>query len=915
MRTVLSKEQWQEVRQLFDRLSDLPPTEWQATLQAIDPPAEIAGEVAALLESSRRATRDSVRLFTSMLDQATRPEYAPGDLLGPWRLCERLGEGGMATVFRAVRADGVYTQTVAIKLLRGMGGKASAERLQAERQMLAGLGLRNVSRLLDGGTTPAGDPYIVMEYITGEHLDDYCRRMALEIPARVALFLRVCEVVRRAHEQFVVHCDLKHENILVTPEGEPVLLDFGIAHALRNQEDVRYSPAFTPNYAAPELICGAAVTAATDVYSLGIVLFELLADRDVDGMASSPDGARPVLSDWTRRENAWHRKLTGDLDAITARASDPDPRARYQSVQALTNDLYRWQDRRPVLARKGGRGYRFTRWLRREWQGVVVAAFFVLVSSIYVYNLSLARKKAEVEGKTAREVSNYLVTMFATTDPRQRGADAEKPLTARQLLDAARQRVDLELKDNPAQRARMQAALGQAYQNLGVSGSAIDLLQGAVDNLENRAVLPPAELANLYAVLALELGNNMDGKAGIAAAQTGLALIGEGGEPLLRARLLYARGLSETTTQSFKEADATLSAALSALAQESGAEASELRLSIRRDQALLSVRWGKLRDAEARYKQTLATLPPSRKSDIHGIETSLAGVYRMQGRYAEARHLLERGLVSATALYGADSRFVTAQYEALADLYVEMGDFPMASAAFETLLARIRPVQGAKSLRYSMALFNFADLKAMRKDFAGAEPMFREALRIRQVQLGRNAPVTLRAEMGLADLLIRRGRYAEAGPLLAEAAGGLKAKLPSGAPALLEVEIAQALYARSQSKGGAPDPLAHIALASVEDRRLNFVLRNLRLEAYSAQGDLPAARALAEDSVALLEGTAPAESAGLAQWRANLAALCLKTGDRARARALLAQAVPILMRAWVPGPEFDAVRQMQASLM
>lgn len=238
MRTVLSKAQWQEVRQLFDRLSVLPPSSWQATLQDINPPAEIAGEVAALLESSRRATRDSARLFNSVMEQATRPEYAPGDLLGPWRLCQRLGEGGMATVFRAERADGAYAQTVAIKLLRGLGGKASAERLQAERQMLAGLGLRNVSRLLDGGTTPAGDPYIVMEYIAGEHLDVYCRRMALDIPARVALFLRVCEVVRRAHEQLVVHCDLKPENILVTPDGEPVLLDFGIAHALRSQGNV-----------------------------------------------------------------------------------------------------------------------------------------------------------------------------------------------------------------------------------------------------------------------------------------------------------------------------------------------------------------------------------------------------------------------------------------------------------------------------------------------------------------------------------------------------------------------------------------------------------------------------------------------------------------------------------------------------
>ena len=254
-------------------------------------------------------------------------ELDEGDRLGAWRLVRRLAKGGMGAVYLAERADGHFEQRAAIKLIRGVPSAEMLVHFTRERQILATLQHPNIARLLDGGATPAGQPYLVMEYVEGEPIDAYCKAHALPLDARLALFEEVCAAVQFAHQRLIVHCDLKPSNVLVRADGTPVLLDFGIAQAL----DRRRGPSsveagyFTPGYASPEQLRGEAVATATDVYSLGLILFELIAGRKA--RIDTADHTVTLLGEAAVRPSElavdvpWRGRLAGDLDAIVLRAT------------------------------------------------------------------------------------------------------------------------------------------------------------------------------------------------------------------------------------------------------------------------------------------------------------------------------------------------------------------------------------------------------------------------------------------------------------------------------------------------------------------------------------------------------------------------------------------------------------------
>jgi len=386
---VISASDWQQVKLVFHAAVDLPPADRSAYLnRACAGNAVLLKEVETLLAAHESAANfleeGAARAVVGQFEQeATRERI--GRRLGPYQLEAELGHGGMGQVFRARRVDGQYQSEVAIKLVRaGCESPSIHKRFLAERQILATLTHPAIARLLDGGTSEEGTPYLVMELVDGIPIDRYCTTNTLSVTARLALFLSVCEAVSYAHRHLVVHRDLKPSNILITPEGKAKLLDFGVAKVLDSmgpRATVTLVRALTVHYSSPEQIQGGPITTASDVYSLGVLLYHLLTDgspyRSAQGLVS--DVAReicerqpnlpsqaPAPASSPCNERKWRAQIRGDLDSIVMLALQKDPGRRYSSVDLFAEDIQRHLDYRPVRARDNALGDQFVKLIRRH---------------------------------------------------------------------------------------------------------------------------------------------------------------------------------------------------------------------------------------------------------------------------------------------------------------------------------------------------------------------------------------------------------------------------------------------------------------------------------------------------------------------------------------------------------------------
>lgn len=453
---------WPRVQELFFAAADLPPAERPGFLAAACPDEPgLAAEVAALLAAEGESAWlvAAVEAEAGRLAQAGSPPLAPGDKVGPYRIEREVGRGGMGSVYFAVRDDDEYRREVALKVLRaGLAGPELAAFFRRERQILAGLEHPAIARLYDGGTTPEGQAYFAMERVDGEPLTVYCDRRRLSLGARLRLFLEVCSAVSYAHQKLVVHRDLKPSNILVTAEGVPKLLDFGIARETGGCEDeAAPSPApapatprlLTPGYASPEQWRGEAASVAGDVYSLGVILFELLAGH-------RPEPGTPL--------RALDRRFAGDLDAITARALAPRATDRYGSVEQLAADLQRHLEARPVAARPPTWSYRAGRWLTRHRLGLGIAAGIAALVLTFAASSWRQAARTALERDKAEQVSAFLTDLFLAADP---AVARGREVTARELLDRGAARLGRDRGSPPEVRAALAQTLGRVYVRLG----------------------------------------------------------------------------------------------------------------------------------------------------------------------------------------------------------------------------------------------------------------------------------------------------------------------------------------------------------------------------------------------------------------------------------------------------------------
>ncbi|MCL4850874.1 MAG: protein kinase [Bryobacteraceae bacterium] len=435
----MTPERFQQVDRIFQDAVECGEAGREAFLaKACAGDAELEAEVRSLLASSAEAAgrigdalQEAAQTFPS---GCTHGEA--GSMAGPYLLVRQIGSGGMGTVYQAIRSDGEFFQTVAVKLVhRGMDTRSILQRFRTERQILANLTHPNITVLLDGGTSSEGRPYLVMEYIEGELLLDWCERNQLTIRQRIELFRQICSAVQFAHERKVIHRDLKPGNVMVTPAGLPKLLDFGIAKLLMEEllpdgaaVTETHFRFMTPDYASPEQVRGEPVTEASDIYSLGVMLYELLTGlRPFALTGRSPSGIETVICTGTApppshavRDPKLSHELAGDLDNITGMAMRKEPERRYRSAMELSEDLARYLEGRPVKAHKDSISYRASKWLRRRRSSVAIAALLMAATAAALPNF-FRRPPVSLEAISLCDQARELTRMDARIRRQQGG--------------------------------------------------------------------------------------------------------------------------------------------------------------------------------------------------------------------------------------------------------------------------------------------------------------------------------------------------------------------------------------------------------------------------------------------------------------------------------------------------------------
>jgi eukaryotic-like serine/threonine-protein kinase len=719
---------------------------------------------------------DEGKALTAPTQRETQTTIADGQApalerrIGPYRILRELGQGGMGVVYLAARADEEFRKRVALKVIRSGGASEEVVRhFKRERQILAGLDHPNIAKLLDGGTTDDGLPYFVMEHIEGEPLLAYCDSRKLAVAERLRLFQSICSAVQYAHRNLVVHRDIKPGNILVAEDGSPRLLDFGIAKLLNpelaGEALTATAMSMTPTYASPEQASGGRVTTATDVYSLGVVLYELLTGHlpyrlpslqplEILKAISEQEPEKPstavgrteemVSSTREGTPDRLQRRLRGDLDNILMLALRKEPPRRYASVEAFSDDIRRYLEGLPVKARQPTAGYRAGKFLRRHVAGVAASAAFVVLligfavamamqSARVARERDLAEKEraaAQQERETAQRVSAFLVDLFRVSDPsRARG----ETITAREVLDRGTAKIATDLKAEPEVRATLMTTMGSVYGNLGLYDKALPLLEEA---LETRKAA---------------LGNE---------------------------NIPVSRSLSN------------LGGLLWRMGDYAGAAARH-------------------REALAMVRKLLGNDHPDVPRHLNNLALALTSM----GDYAASEALQRESLGMTRKLLGSEHASVAMGLSNLAIVLEKQGDYPGGEQLHREALVMRRKLLGNQHPDVAASLDNLANSLGRQGDYTGAEALSREALALRRRLLGNEHPDLARSLNNLANVLIEKGDYSEAENLSGEAVAMARKLLGDGHPEVAVYLVTNVETLCRTQKPADGEPLARQSLA------------------------------------------------------------------------------------------------------
>lgn len=734
-----SPDEWGRIEPILDEALELDVYSRAAFLEkACGDDLKLREEVAALILAATETegfldTAEPGNAFSLISAGMSAPEPEPsvGRRIGPYRIAREIGYGGMGRVYRAERADGLWERDVALKVVRrDLPSREILDRFVYERRILARLDHPNIARLLDGGATEDGQPYFAMELVEGSPINRFCDENRLTVDQRLDLFLRVCDAVQYAHQNLVIHRDLKPTNIQVTQESEVKLLDFGISKLLDAgiEGDEVAGPvtrvggiqAMTPEYAAPEQLLGQRVTTATDVYSLGVILYELLTGHrpyrfarrtpaEIERVVCGQDPIRPsamvretetilhgdgskeiVSPEEIGRARSIHperlrRRLRGDLDQVVLRALQKEPDRRYGTVAALARDIRRFRTGRPVQARSEGPVYRLVKFVHRNKAVVTAAIVYLAVLlggiSSTVWQASLARQEAE----RAMDVKNLMLGLFDLFDPEVSSIDS---ITGRVLLEVGIERTEQGLTGQPDTQSELLAEFGSIYGRLGDYERAIPLLERAVELRRQGHAEPDAPLASAMTELALVLTQEGEYQRAESLHRAALAMRTE----------LFGAGSSESTRS------------------------------------------------------------------MAGLARVLSGL----GSHDEAIELFEEVLRRDTDQFGQVHEMIAADLGDLAQALHRAGR-PREAEPYQRRALEMREnVSGPDHLATAMAMNQLGAVRDQLGDLDGADTLYRKVLDFDRRRLGDSHEHTVAVKNNLATLLWRKGELAEAEQLFRE---------------------------------------------------------------------------------------------------------------------------------------------------
>lgn len=793
----MAVEFWDEVKRQFHAALELPSAEREDFFRRIeerDPglAREVQSLVAAHESEGERFEEVVARERRDVLSAAARSRL--GLHCGPYELVRLIGEGGMGQVFLARRADATFRKEVAIKLVRQeLGGDEILRRFRAERQLLAGLDHPGIARLVDGGATDDGVPYLVMEYVPGVPIDRFCDERGLELEERLALFRRVCEAVEAAHKSLVVHRDIKASNVLVTPEGEPKLLDFGVAKILpggEREETLVLTRAegapLTLASAAPEQVSGGQITTATDTYALGLLLYRLLTGRSAYEVPTSPiaEAVRvicervPLPPSEAIPENGfaerWRRRLRGDLDNIVLKALRKDPGRRYSSVEQFAEDIRRHLSGLPVLARPDTLGYRAGKFVRRNAVAVAAGAVMILAVLGGLTATLWQARRAERERIKAERVSSFLQNTLSAADAswiggaRRAGADVK----VSEALDQAAAQVHRELAAEPEVEAAVRRTLGQTYLSLAKFDAADAQLQEALRLFRQTT----GESSDETASTRYWVGRLQVARGEFDAAVTTF-------EALLVARRRAAGAADEFMGEILNDlglayqARGDYSAALPLLEEMVAIERRRVgeahpRVAIPLNNlGLIHDRLGNLEKAERYYRESIASFAriPGRELPESAFPRQSLGVMRIvQGNLPEAERLLRETAAIWTRGFGEDHPNTANSRVPLGTALFLQGDAAAGEQEIRSALARLERALPAGHPDLARAWTALGPILCATGRSVEGEDVLRRAVAARRKVLRAGDWRIAESVGALGGCLAREGRVREARDLLQE---------------------------------------------------------------------------------------------------------------------------------------------------
>ncbi|MFK7847688.1 MAG: tetratricopeptide repeat protein [Rhodothermales bacterium] len=821
----MDANRWKKLEDLFIAALELAPAERSVFLsEACGDDLELRQELDSMLSVDEESIALAIegRLLAEDEQDTDRTSNLAGTHIGPYRLEKLIGEGGMGEVYLAQRDDDQYTQKVALKLVRA-GYKSShmLARFRMERQVLARLTHPNITQLLDGGIDTAGRPYLVMQYVEGIPITKFCDKYALSINERLELFRTVCSAVQHAHRNLIVHRDIKPSNILVTEEGEVKLLDFGIAKLLDpdwamsmavTQSQIRL---MTPEYAAPEQVKGEVITTATDVYALGVLLYEILSGRrpyqltnrmqaEIERIVCNVAPARPstAITEVSVQEShnrtqatpeiisrarrtgvsRLKRMLQGDLDNIVLMALRKEPDRRYTSAEQFSQDIERYLTGLPVAAEKDRFSYRFKKLVlrNRALATVVTAALLLIVSfsvvmAIQAQRLEAERDRAQLEATKAQQVAGFLEGLFKASNPFETNASRSDSIQVRDLLAAGVQNIETELGDQPEVQAALLNVLGTVHLDLGDLQTAQPLLEKALDLRRQ-----------LHAGDHLEIAESMAEIAALHKTKGDFAIA----EPLMEAVLVMQRKLS-------------------------GNENNEVATSLQRLGALRQEQ-GNYDEAELLYREALSIrkqLMGENHLDVIAELSNLGGILYLKGQYEPADSIYKEVNAARRTLLGPDHPDLAGSLSNHAGVLHRKGDLEGAEALHrEALQIRIKTLDPIHP-HIAAGLNNLAaNLKAQQK-YDEAEVLYKESLEMYHALFGKEHPDIATGMHNLAALLKAKEDYELAIPLYESALSMRKKLLGEIHPSMAATHNNLGTLFKSQKNYKAAEPHLRKALA------------------------------------------------------------------------------------------------------